>query len=83
MMTGRQVAAARKTLGFRWGLNRSLKPVELGLLLHLHSPKPGNSVHNWERGHSQISGPASRAIEAMLDGWIPNDRDKHLGSADE
>jgi hypothetical protein len=68
MMTPEQLRAARATLGQLWGLGRPLHMTELGRALRLTGRDPGESVRDWERGHTPISGPVSVAIEAMLAG---------------
>lgn len=70
-MTPEQLRDARKTLGMMWGLNRPLHMSEMGRALRLQGRDPGESVRNWERGHTPISGPVSVAVEAMLDGFVP------------
>ena len=77
-MTPDQLRAARATLGHLWGLNRPLKLSELGRALRLCGRDPGEAVHDWERGHNTISGPASIAIEAMLAGFRPDGLDHAL-----
>lgn len=68
-MTGADLRAARAVIGRLWGLRRPLHYTEIGRLLRLSSTNPGLSVRKWER--SSPTGPASAAIEAMLDGARP------------
>lgn len=70
-MTPEQLREARGTLGEMWGLNRPLHMSELGRALRLQGRDPGASVRDWERGHTQISGPVSIAVEAFLSGFRP------------
>ena len=69
-MTGKEVRAARATLGRMWGLNRPLFASELARALRLKGRDPGATVLAWESG-SPISGPVSVAIEMMLAGAKP------------
>lgn len=54
-----------------WGVGRPLRMIELGRALRLQGRDPGESVRDWERGKTPISGPVSVAIEAMLAGYRP------------
>jgi hypothetical protein len=63
-MTGDELRAARRTLGEMWGLGRPLHAAELGRLLNLRGPDPGQSVLDWER--TGPTGPAAIAIELMI-----------------
>ncbi len=69
IMTGSEVRAARATLGRLWGLNRPLRAAELGRALRLKGRDPGKTILDWERNDPPITGPASVALQAMLDGW--------------
>lgn len=70
-MTGKDIKAARNRLGELWGLGRPLRMAELGRALRLQGRDPGESVRDWERGNTPVSGPVSVAIEAMLAGYRP------------
>lgn len=71
-MTGDDIRSARATLGAMWGLGRPLHYSELAAALKLRGRDPGATVRDYERGHSDVSGPVSVAIEAMLAGWRPS-----------
>lgn len=76
------IRAARGKLGIMWGLGRPLHMSEMGRLLRLQGRDPGATVRDWERGHTPISGPATTAIEMMLDGARPSHwRDALRGDA--
>jgi hypothetical protein len=68
-MTPADIRDARATLGQMWGYGRPLKASELGRALRLKAREPGETIRDWERGHSEITGPASVAIEAFLAGF--------------
>ena len=70
-MTGPELRAARGRLGDLWSLGRPLRMAELGRVLGLQGRDVGATVRDWERGKSPISGPASLAVRAMLEGWRP------------
>ena len=70
-MTPDQLHAARRTLGELWGLGRPLKASELGRALRLGGRDPGESIRDYERGKTRISGPMSVAVEMMLAGAKP------------
>ena len=70
-MTPDELREARGRLGELWGLGRPLRMSELGRALRLAGRDPGESVRDWERGHTPISGPVSVAVEAMLRGFVP------------
>jgi hypothetical protein len=70
-MTGRDIHKARVALGKLYGLGRPLKASELGRLLRMPGRDPGRSVLDWEDGKYPLNGPASVAVEAMLDGFRP------------
>lgn len=74
-MTPDQLRDARATLGQMWGLERPLRMTEMGRALRLVGRDPGESVRDWERGHTPISGPVSIAVEAMLAGFKPRPSD--------
>lgn len=72
-MTPEQLYDARATLGRMWGLARPLKASELGRALRLGGQKPGESIRDYERGKTSISGPVSVAVDMMLAGALPPD----------
>lgn len=65
------IRAARVRLGEMWGLDRALHCSELGRALRLTGRDPGETIHKWESGQREITGPAHVAVEAMLSGWRP------------
>lgn len=69
---------ARERLGDMWGLCRPLKPAELARVLRMRGANAGRKITAWESGEARITGPASMAIEALLDGWKPNDLEERL-----
>ena len=71
-MNPTELREARAVLGQMWGLGRPLHMSELGRALKLQGRDPGSSVRDWERGHTQISGPVSIAVKAMLAGFKPD-----------
>ena len=80
-MTPEAVIAARRKLGRLWGLPRELTRGELGCVLRLRGKNPSESIREMEEGRTRISGTMSLAIEAMLAGWLPADRDVNLARA--
>lgn len=72
-MTPAELSAARETLGLLWGKGRPLLASELGRACRLGGAKPGESVRDYERGKTKISGPLSALIEVYLSGTIPPD----------
>lgn len=72
-MTGDELYAARRALGEMWGLGRPLHASELGRVLRLGGKEPGESIRDYERGKTRISGPMSVAVEMMLRGALPPD----------
>lgn len=72
-MTGAELHAARKRLGEMWGLGRPLQMSELGRALRLSGSDPGQSIRDYERGTTKISGPVSVAVDMMLGGALPPD----------
>lgn len=72
-MTGDQLRQARLTLGRMWGKGRPLHQSELGRALRLGAADPGESIRDYERGKTRISGPVSVAVEGFLRGMIPPD----------
>lgn len=79
-MTGKDLRAARRTLGEMWGLGRPIKMAELGRILRLRGQRIDETIHDWERG-SGPSGPASVAIEMMLAGAKPPGLDEIVPGA--
>lgn len=67
-MTAAELTAARRALGELWGLGRPLHASELGRALRLGGRDPGESIRDYERGKTAISGPISVAVELMLQG---------------
>lgn len=72
-MTPAELHAARRTLGELWGFGRPLHASELGRVLRLGGRDPGESIRDYERGKTKISGPMSVAVEMMLRGALPPD----------
>ncbi len=72
-MTPAELTEARRTLGEMWGLGRPLFKTELGRALRLGGRDPGESINDYERGKTRISGPMSVALEMMLAGAPPPD----------
>lgn len=70
-MTPDDLYAARRTLGMMWGLGRPLHASEMGRALRLGGRDPGESIRDYERGKTRISGPMSVAVEMMLAGAKP------------
>lgn len=70
-MTPDELRDARGTLGELWGLGRPLHASEMGRALRLGGRDPGESIRDYERGKTRISGPMSVAIEMMLAGCKP------------
>ncbi len=65
------IRAARRELGELWGLDRPLSYSELGRVLRLGGLRPDNSVRDYERGKTPVSGPISVALELLLAGAKP------------
>ncbi|MEI6439040.1 MAG: hypothetical protein WCO83_02435 [Alphaproteobacteria bacterium] len=72
-MTAEELRDARTTLGKMWGFKRDISCTELGRALRLGGRDPGESIRDYERGKTRISGPVSVAVEMMLAGMIPPD----------
>lgn len=70
-MTPDDLYAARRTLGMMWGLGRPLHAAEMGRALRLGGRDPGESIRDYERGKTRITGPVSVAVEMMLAGAKP------------
>ncbi len=64
-MTPEEFRAARGVLGQR-NLGRPYTMHEFGRILRLEGEHPGDSVRDYERGRTKISGPLSLAIDLML-----------------
>jgi hypothetical protein len=71
-MTPADLYNARATLGLMWGLGRPLKASEMGRVLRLGGRDPGESIRDYERGKTRISGPVALAVELMLAGAVPS-----------
>lgn len=72
-MTPDELRDARATLGELWGFGRPLHAAELGRALRLGGRDPGESIRDYERGKTRISGPMSVAVDLMLKGALPPD----------
>jgi hypothetical protein len=72
-MTGEELRDARDTLGHLWGLGRPLKMSEMGRALGLGGRDPGESIRDYERGKTTISGPVDRLVRVYLRGAVPPD----------
>ena len=70
-MSPEELHAARRALGELWGLGRPLHASELGRALRLGGRDPGESIRDYERGKTRITGPVSVAVEMMLAGAKP------------
>lgn len=72
-MTPAELRDARAELGRLWGLKRPLHMSEMGRALRLGGRDPGQSVRDYERGATPISGPISALVEVYLAGAQPVD----------
>lgn len=72
-MTGEELRTARATLGQMWGLGRPLRMAEMGRALGLGGRDPGESIRDYERGKTKISGPVDRLVRLYLAGVLPPD----------
>lgn len=72
-MTPEALRDARAALGHLWGFGRPLHASEMGRALRLGGRDPGESIRDYERGKTRVSGPMSVAVEMMLRGAIPPD----------
>jgi hypothetical protein len=72
-VTPEELHDARRTLGDMWCKGRPLHAAEMGRALRLGGRDPGESVRDYERGKTKISGPLSVAVEMMLRGALPPD----------
>lgn len=68
MMTADEFRFARGELGHKWGFGRPLTLTEFGRVLRLGGVRPDQSVRDYERGKTQVSGPLSLLIEMLLAG---------------
>ena len=65
-MTPDEFADARSALAERWGLDSPLTPDEMGRCLKLRGRDPGQSVLDYERGKTGITGPIEVAIAGLM-----------------
>lgn len=72
-MTPDKMRNARATLGELWGLGRPLHMAEMGRALGLGGRDPGESIRDYERGTTKISGPIARLVTLYLRGVLPPD----------
>lgn len=72
-MTKEEMRAARAILGGMWGFGRPLHMTELGRACRLGGVDPGQSIRDYERGSTKISGPLSALITLYLAGVLPPD----------
>lgn len=72
-MTPAELTAARRTLGELWGKGRPIHMSELGRACRLGGKDPGQSIRDYERGTTKISGPLSALVELYLRGALPPD----------
>jgi hypothetical protein len=72
-MTPVELRAARARLGDMWGLGRPLKCSELGRAIGLSGRDPGQSIIDYERGKTPISGPIAFLVRVYLNGTLPPD----------
>lgn len=72
-MTPSDLHDARATLGQMWGLGRPLKMSEMGRALGLGGRDPGESIRDYERAKTTISGPVRNLVRAYLNGTLPPD----------
>ena len=72
-MTPDELRDARATLGELWGFGRPLNMTEMGRALRLGGNDPGESIRDYERNKTGISGPMSVAVDMMLAGAPPPD----------
>lgn len=72
-MNPSDIRNARNTLGHLWGLGRPLRMSEMGRALGLGGRDPGESIRDYERGRTAISGPISRLVRVYLAGALPPD----------
>lgn len=72
-MTPDQLHEARRELGLKWGFGRPLHCTEMGIALGLSGKDPGQSVRDYERGATRISGPIAILVTLYLKGILPPD----------
>lgn len=72
-MTPEELHNARRALGELWGFGRPLHMSELGRACRLGGADPGQSIRDYERGATKISGPLSALVELYLRGALPPD----------
>ena len=72
-MTGDDIYKARATLGELWGKGRPLHASELGRACGLGGRDPGESIRDYERGKTAISGPLARLVRLYLKGVLPEE----------
>lgn len=72
-MTPEELYGARATLGEMWGFERPLQMAEMGRALGLGKRDPGESIRDYERGKTTISGPIDRLVRLYLSGSLPPD----------
>lgn len=72
-LTPQDITRAREVLGLAWGMDRALHCSELARVLRLGGRDPGATIRDYERGKTKISGPASVALEMLLEGGVPPD----------
>jgi hypothetical protein len=72
-MTGDELNAARGRLGDLWNLGRPVSMAEMGRALRLGGRDPGESIRDYERGTTRISGPVSACVDMWLAGCLPPD----------
>lgn len=77
-MTAEEFRDARGKLGYMWGIDRPLTLTEFGRVLRLGGVRPDQSVRDYERGKTAVSGPLSLLIEMMLAGAKPAGLDATL-----
>lgn len=72
-MTGAEMRQARDRLGEMWGKKRPLHMTEMGRACRLGGIDPGQSIRDYERGTTKISGPLSALVALYLAGVLPPD----------
>lgn len=72
-MTGEEMRGARATLGQMWGKGRPLHMTEMGRACRMSGADPGQSIRDYERGTTRISGPLSALVTLYLAGALPPD----------
>lgn len=74
-MNGDELREARGTLARLWyGEGAApLSMADMGRILGLGGRDPGESIHDYERGKTKISGPITLAVRMMLAGALPPD----------